>query len=220
LPIFLGCARLIMFGGITDRLIPLFAVGAFLAFTLSQAGMVAHWRRVAEPHTWRNMLVNGVGATATAITLVVVLVEKFAEGARITLLLIPAMLVLFYAVYRHYIGVAHELAYHAPLDLRGLRHPIVIEAQWSLARAVVVLVGATAAVALEAELVSDALEATAGVLRLSPFFMGVIVLPLVGNATEYVTAVYFARQIRWIWSSPSRLARRFRWPYSPRRCWC
>jgi Ca2+:H+ antiporter len=68
------------------------------------------------------------------------------------------------------------------------------EAEWSLAKALLVLVGATAVVALEAELVSDALEATAGALSLSPFFMGVIVLPLIGNATEYVTAVYFARQ--------------------------
>ena len=72
------------------------------------------------------MLVNGIGATATAITLAVILVAKFAEGAWITLLLIPAMLMLFYAVNRHYASVARELAYHAPLDLRGLRHPIVI----------------------------------------------------------------------------------------------
>ncbi len=117
---------LIILGGITDRLIPLFAVGAFLAFTLSQAGMVAHWRRAREPQTWRNMLVNGIGATATAITLAVILVAKFAEGAWITLLLIPASLMFFYAVNRHYASVARELAYHAPLDLRGLRHPIVI----------------------------------------------------------------------------------------------
>src|SRR5262245_17870660 len=117
---------LIIFGGITDRLIPLFAVGAFLAFTLSQAGMVAHWRRVGSPGTWRNMLINGVGATATAIALVVILVAKFTEGAWITLLFIPLMLFLFMAVSRHYASVANELAYHAPLDLRGLRHPIVI----------------------------------------------------------------------------------------------
>jgi amino acid transporter len=117
---------LIIFGGITDRLIPLFAVGAFLAFTLSQAGMVAHWRRVSTSHTWRNMLINGVGATATAIALIVILVAKFAEGAWITLLLIPTTLIIFNAVNRHYNEVAREIAYHAPLDLRGLRHPIVI----------------------------------------------------------------------------------------------
>src|SRR5262249_29170392 len=89
-------------------------------------GMVAHWRRAGKPQTWRNMLINGVGATATAIALVVILVAKFAEGAWITLLLIPAMLMLFYAVNQHYTGVARELAYHAPLDLRGMRLSIVI----------------------------------------------------------------------------------------------
>jgi Ca2+:H+ antiporter len=67
-------------------------------------------------------------------------------------------------------------------------------AHWSLGKSLLVLLGATAVVALEAELVSGALEASAGALGLSPFFMGVIVLPLVGNASEYVTAVYFARQ--------------------------
>jgi len=60
----LAALLLILFGGVTDRLIPLFAVGAFLAFTLSQAGMVGHWRRV-EPGAWHAILVNGIGALAT-----------------------------------------------------------------------------------------------------------------------------------------------------------
>ena len=69
---------LIIFGGVTDHLIPLFAVGAFLAFTLSQAGMVMHWRRVGGKGWWGNMLVNGAGgAIATAVTLVVILFAKF-----------------------------------------------------------------------------------------------------------------------------------------------
>jgi amino acid transporter len=77
----LSAFLLTVFGGITDHLIPLFAVGAFLAFTLSQAGMVAHWQRVGGPHAWRNMLVNGIGAVATGITLAVVGIAKFTEGA-------------------------------------------------------------------------------------------------------------------------------------------
>ncbi|KPV49682.1 amino acid transporter, partial [Kouleothrix aurantiaca] len=117
---------LIIFGGVTDRLIPLFAVGAFLAFTLSQAGMVAHWRRVGGAHAWRNMLINGAGALATAVTLGVVLVAKFAEGAWITLVLIPLMLAVFGAVQRHYRQVAEEIDCPQPLDLRGLRHPVVV----------------------------------------------------------------------------------------------
>jgi hypothetical protein len=85
----LSAVLLIVFGGVTDRLIPLFAVGAFLAFTLSQTGMVFHWKRIGGRGARHSMLVNGLGAAATAITVVVVLVAKFLDGAWITLLLIP-----------------------------------------------------------------------------------------------------------------------------------
>ncbi len=72
---------LILFRGVTDRLIPLFAVGAFLAFTLSQAGMVGHWRRVGGEGATRSIIVNGLGAVATGVTVIVVLVAKFVQGA-------------------------------------------------------------------------------------------------------------------------------------------
>src|SRR5580704_15479101 len=85
----LGAILLTIFGGVTDRLIPLYAVGAFLAFTLSQSGMVVHWRKSNDPRSSRYMLVNGVGALATGITVAVVLVAKFVDGAWITVLLIP-----------------------------------------------------------------------------------------------------------------------------------
>ena len=85
------------FGGVTDRLIPLFAIGAFLAFTLSQAGMVMHWRKKRGAHWLKNAMVNGLGATVTGITTLVVLVAKFVEGAWITLLFIPAAIFLFAA---------------------------------------------------------------------------------------------------------------------------
>ena len=71
---------ILIFGGITDRLIPLYAVGAFLAFTLSQAGMVSHWRRVGGQGAMRSIFVNGLGAVATGITVIVVLVAKFTSG--------------------------------------------------------------------------------------------------------------------------------------------
>ena len=87
---------LIAFGGITDHLIPLFAVGAFLAFTLSQAGMVAHWqshrRRSLRGSRWS---INAAGAICTGVTLVVVLVSKFLEGAWVMFLLVPGLLVPF-----------------------------------------------------------------------------------------------------------------------------
>jgi hypothetical protein len=93
---------IILFGGVTDRLIPLYAVGAFLAFTLSQSGMVVHWWRKRGPHWVKSALVNGLGAFVTGVTVVVVLVAKFVEGAWITLLFIPSTIVFFSAVRRHY----------------------------------------------------------------------------------------------------------------------
>jgi len=93
---------LVLFDGVTDRLIPLYAVGAFLAFTLSQAAMVAHWIKNRGAHWRRSILVNGLGATVTGITVCVVLVAKFAEGAWITLLFIPLLILFFMRVRRHY----------------------------------------------------------------------------------------------------------------------
>lgn len=117
---------LVIFRGITDHLIPLFAVGAFLAFTLSQAGMVVHWQKVGGAHARRNMVVNGVGAVATAVTLIVVLIAKFSHGAWITLVMLPLMLVTFLAIKRHYNSVAQQVISDEPLDVSNLRPPIVI----------------------------------------------------------------------------------------------
>ncbi len=71
---------LIAFSGVTDRLIPLFAIGAFLAFTMSPAGMVAHWCKAGGPQARLSMAINAAGAVSTAVTLVVVLVSKFIDG--------------------------------------------------------------------------------------------------------------------------------------------
>src|SRR5271157_1770840 len=121
----LCAALLILFGGVTDRLIPLFAVGAFLAFTLSQAGMVAHWKRVGGHGSRRSIFVNGLGAVATAMTVIVVTVAKFVEGAWVTVLLIPAIIMVMMAIRRHYRLVAAEVANPAPLDLTNLRNPLI-----------------------------------------------------------------------------------------------
>ena len=81
---------LIIFDGVTDRLIPLYAIGAFMAFTLSQAGMVMHWIRYKnEKHRNVKMFFNGLGALATGATLIVVLVTKFLSGAWVTAILVP-----------------------------------------------------------------------------------------------------------------------------------
>jgi hypothetical protein len=119
-------ALLIAFGGVTDRLIPLFAIGAFLAFTLSQAGMVVHWKKLGGQGSTRRMIVNGIGATATGITLLVVLVAKFTAGAWITAILIPALIFLMVAVKRHYSGVDSAINIDRPMRCDDLQHPLVV----------------------------------------------------------------------------------------------
>ena len=118
---------LILFGGITDRLIPLYAVGAFLAFTLSQSGMVMHWLRNRGPQWLKSALVNGLGAVVTGITVVVVLVAKFVEGAWITLLFIPLTIVFFVAVRRHYHAIEMLMSCRIPVQAARLSQaPIVV----------------------------------------------------------------------------------------------
>jgi amino acid transporter len=114
---------LILFGGVTDRLIPLYAVGAFLAFTLSQAGMVMHWWRRRGAHWLKSTLVNGLGALVTGVTTCVVLVAKFVEGAWITLLFIPVTITLFTVVRRHYHAVKMMTSCRVPVDAAGLDQP-------------------------------------------------------------------------------------------------
>lgn len=122
----LAAILLTVFRGVTDRLIPLYAVGAFLAFTLSQTGMVSHWRKSPDPKAKQFMLVNGIGAIATGITVVVVLVAKFVDGAWITVLLIPTLIGLMVAIKRHLQSVANEVAETAPLSAVSICEPLVV----------------------------------------------------------------------------------------------
>jgi amino acid transporter len=122
----LAGSLLIMFRGVTDRLIPLYAVGAFLAFTLSQAGMVAHWKKNKGPGSRRSMFINGLGAFATGVTVIVVLVAKFVEGAWVTALLIPALLFLMFRVRRYFVRVELELFSKQPLDTTKCKPPVVV----------------------------------------------------------------------------------------------
>jgi amino acid transporter len=125
---------LILFGGVTDRLIPLFAIGAFLAFTLSQAGMVGHWRRNPGRGARQSMLINGLGGVATGVTLVVVLVAKFTSGAWVSVLLIAGMMAVMMRVRRHYDQVTEEVRCPNPLQFENLGPLIVIVPiqSWSL----------------------------------------------------------------------------------------
>jgi amino acid transporter len=153
------------FGGDTSRLIPLYAVGVFLSFTLSQAGMVRHWLKagralksavetaddgtaspsgqngngVLTPHKleradelkqaahWRQFIVvNGLGAMATFIVLVVLVITKFIHGAWIVVVLIPFLVAVFRAVHRHYLDVANQLTTQGLDGLRPIRHEVIV----------------------------------------------------------------------------------------------
>lgn len=99
----------LIFQGDTHLLIPLYAIGVFLAFTLSQSGMVMHWRKLKTPGWKVNAFINGLGATLTAGILVIAAVTKFAHGAWIVMILIPVLVAAFTMVHRHYSDVADQL---------------------------------------------------------------------------------------------------------------
>jgi hypothetical protein len=118
---------IIAFNGNSHALVPLFAVGAFTAFTLSQAGMVIHWFRAKEPG-WRiKASINGLGALVTAFALVVIGVSKFMEGAWISVLVIPGLVYVFLKIREHYQHVSKQLTMHGlPPSLRPLPSPRVV----------------------------------------------------------------------------------------------
>ncbi len=105
---------IVLFGGQSHALIPLFAVGVFLAFTLSQTGMVVHWWRARGRGWWFKAVINGIGALATALVVFVVGGSKFLEGAWLTLLFIPALVIFFFQAHAHYQTIRGQLS------MRGL----------------------------------------------------------------------------------------------------
>jgi amino acid transporter len=149
---------IVAFGGDTSRLIPLYAVGVFLSFTLSQSGMVRHWwkaGRLARPtgvaeaqnngnqgqekeraergkllseaaHWKKSIVVNGLGAAATLVVLVVLVITKFLHGAWIVVVLIPLLVGLFRAIHRHYVDVATQLTTEGLEKLRPIGHEVIV----------------------------------------------------------------------------------------------
>ena len=119
-------ALLLVFGGKLDSLIPLFAVGLFTAFTLSQAGMVRHHLRLREPRWRLGVAINATGATATSIVLIVVLVSKFTAGAWIPAIVIPAVVAICKTIKRHYDQVRQQLALRPGKPLPTLHNTVVV----------------------------------------------------------------------------------------------
>jgi len=116
----------VAFRGETNALIPLYAVGVFTGFTLSQAGMVKHHRALREKGWKRSQVINAVGAVATAIVLVVVVVSKFAIGAWIPVVLIPFIVMLFKGIHRHYRRVSDAIAVPDDYRTRRKTHTVVL----------------------------------------------------------------------------------------------
>ena len=105
-----ACVLAFLFGGDTHALIPLYAIGVFLSFTLSQAGMVRHWMANRTPRWRRNLAINGVGAIVTGIATAIIAITKFSHGAWIVIGLIPMIILAFRTVRGHYACVAEQIA--------------------------------------------------------------------------------------------------------------
>ena len=120
-------ALLVAFGGLTTLLIPLYAVGVFTSFTLSQTGMVRHHLRLREPGWRRGIVINSIGGAATFVVLIIVAVTKFAVGAWLPIVVVPIIIALFVSIKRHYTRIERILAV-APHQVRPRRrnHTVVV----------------------------------------------------------------------------------------------
>ncbi len=109
---FMACALVIGLHANTDMLLPLYALGVFLGFTISQTGMVFRWSRLRrdEPHWRLKATVNGIGAIASATVMLDIAITKFTHGAWIVVILVPLLVVMFMNIHRHYIGLTAKLA--------------------------------------------------------------------------------------------------------------
>lgn len=116
----LSAVLLIVFHGDTHNLIPLYAVGVFLSFTLSQVGMVVHWFKSRET-SWRtNIIVNGLGAVLSGVALTVIATNKFVQGAWLVIVLIPLFVLTFMKIHTHYLDIAKKLRVE---DNHTFEHP-------------------------------------------------------------------------------------------------
>ena len=106
---FFACLLLVVFQGDTHALIPLYAIGVFVSFTLSQAGMVRRWLVKKGLHWRKKLIVNGIGAVTTGIATVIIAVTKFMQGAWIVFLLVAALIMIFRGIRRHYKAVAEQV---------------------------------------------------------------------------------------------------------------
>jgi len=115
-----------LFKGNTNALVPLYAIGVFVCFTLSQAGMVVHWRNTREPGwIWKAWL-NGIGAVATALVSLIQVVTKFTSGGWIIAIIIPGIIFLLRAIHKHYIEFAEDTRFLGQSPINPLHHTVIV----------------------------------------------------------------------------------------------
>ncbi|MFZ9596197.1 MAG: APC family permease, partial [Bdellovibrionia bacterium] len=120
---------IILFKGETHRLIPLYAVGVFLSFTLSQGGMVLHHLREREKNWFRSLCFNLIGAITTFLVLGVIAITKFLSGAWMVVFLIPLLVFIFNEIHKHYVAVGRELSMSSdvvPPKLEPIKHTVIV----------------------------------------------------------------------------------------------
>jgi hypothetical protein len=139
-----GILMLFLFSGVlvwgfhanTDILLPLYAAGVFMGFTISQTGMVAHWRKIRGPHWHAKAAINGLGAITAFVVLLDIAITKFIHGAWVVILLVPVLVVLLFSIRRHYVSVKWRLAasridatlptkHHAIVLVNGIHRGVV-----------------------------------------------------------------------------------------------
>ncbi len=122
----LSAILLVVFQGSTDALINLYALGVFTAFTMSQSGMVARWRSLKEPGWQRGMVISTVGAIATGIVTLIIVVSKFPRGAWVVVILVPLLVWLFHAIHHHYETVKKRIEDMPEVHPYDIRHVAVV----------------------------------------------------------------------------------------------
>ncbi len=126
---FAACVLIVLFNGSTHLLIPLYAVGVFLSFTLSQTGMILHHYRLKEAHWKRGLVINSIGAMTTFVVLIVITATKFMHGAWVVVLLIPTVVFVFKQIKLHYLSVGRQLSrdsYHQEINLAEKKYTAIV----------------------------------------------------------------------------------------------
>lgn len=117
---------IIIFHGSTHLLLPLYAIGVFVSFTLSQAGMVRRWLTLKTKGWRRSAVINFIGAVMTGIVAIVISITKFSHGAYITIILIPVLIAMFLAIHRHYIALGLQLKLNGAKPRAEFHHTVLV----------------------------------------------------------------------------------------------